>query len=301
MSEIDTQLRDYFDASVERVTPEDILARQRVTEMIRPDKPQKTMHPARAAVGAFVATVVVLGGAIALGAVVKGPTDDDVGSSGLTGLVRDATNAAGGWWLPVAAIGVAVGGGVAVIVRNRPRRGEQDQEEEDSMATTIEAPPAAETGTAQHSNRGLVVTIVVLAVALLALGAWVLYSQTTEAETAAPAEVQDLFDDYTAAWNTYDGDAFTALTTEYYVHINGGNRSSRAVMAAGIGGGTLEDLSFHVEQVGDAVVTGDGPYYVAIAYRTTSSGTEPDPGIASFIVVETDDGLKVAEHTWVGE
>ena len=57
MSEIETQLRDYFDVTVERVTAEDILAGQRVFETVRPVSPRRTWHPAWAAVGAFLSLI----------------------------------------------------------------------------------------------------------------------------------------------------------------------------------------------------------------------------------------------------
>ena len=296
MSEIETQLRDYFDATVERVTAEDILARQRVFETIRPVTPRRTWHPAWVAVGAFVATAVVLGGTIGLGAVLTGPTGD-VGSGGIAAVVREATEAASWWWLLVAAIalGLAVAGALIAL---RRRQGTH-KEEEDTMATTIEAPPAETTGRADHNNRGLIVTIVALAIALLALGAWAIYQQTAESETAGPAAVEELLDDYTAAWDNYDGEAFLALTTESYVHDNGRTIYRQAATATLITG-MLQTTKFKGEQVGDRIVTGDGPYYAAVVNQLSTYSTPSGDGISTFVIVDTDDGLKVASHIWRG-
>lgn len=296
MSELDTQLRDYFDATVERVTAEDILAGQRVFETIRPVTPRRSWHPAWVAVGAFVATVAVLGGTFGLGAVLTGPTGD-IGSGGVTGAVREATEAASGGWLLIAAIAAVVAIGGALI--GLKRRQGTHLEEEDTMATTIEAPPAKKTGTADHNNRGLIITVVVLAVALLALGAWAIYQQTAESETAGPAAVNELLDDYGAAWDNYDGEAFLALTTADYVHDNGSTTYDQAGTATLISG-TLGGMSFQAEQVGDRIVSGDGPYYTAAVDRLINGSTQTGDGISTIVVVDTPDGLKVASHTWTG-
>ena len=298
MSEIETQLRDYFDATVERVTAEDVLARQRVFETIRPVTPRRTWHPAWVAVGAFVATAVVLGGTIGLGAVLTGPTGD-VGSGGIAAVVREATEAASWWWLLIAAIALVIAVAGALIALRR-RQGTHE-EEEDTMATTIEAPPAETTGRADHNNRGLIVTIVVLAVALLALGAWAIYQQTAESETAAPAAVGELLDDYRAAWNNFDGAASLALTTEDYVFVDGDLAYDQARTVRLITG-TFEAIICQSELVGDRIVSGDGPYYTAEVNRlTTGSGsTQTGDGISTIVVVNTDDGLKVRSHLWSG-
>ena len=168
------------------------------------------------------------------------------------------------------------------------------------MATTIDAPPAETTGTADHNNRGLIVTIVVLAVALLALGAWAIYQQTAESETAAPAAVQELLDDYSAAWNDYDAEAILALTTEDFVFVNGPTTNDQAETAAIVSGGYLESIGFQAEHVGDPIVTGDGPYYAAVViHQTITSGLNQD-GISTFVVVDTADGLKVKSYVYTG-
>lgn len=297
MSEIETQLRDYFDATVERVTAEDILAGQRVYETIRPVTARRSWHPAWVAVGAFVATAVVMGGTFGLGAILTGPTGD-IGSGGITGVVGDAAEAASGGWLLIAAVAAVVAISGALIALNR-RRGTH-LEEEDTMATTIEAPPAEATGTAAHNNRGLIITVVVLAVALLAVGAWAIYQQTAESETAGPAAVHELLDDYTAAWDNYDAEAFFALTTESYVHNNGRTTNGQAATATMIAG-MLQATEFKGEQVGDRIVSGDGPpYYVAVVNRLTTGSTPSGDGVSTFVVVDTADGLKVASHVWSG-
>lgn len=66
------------------------------------------------------------------------------------------------------------------------------------MATTIETSSAEQLGTMRRSNRRLGVTVVVLAIALVALGAWVMYDLASQPETAATADINTLYDDYLA-------------------------------------------------------------------------------------------------------
>ena len=167
------------------------------------------------------------------------------------------------------------------------------------MATTIDAPPAETTGRADHNNRGLIITIVVLAIALLALGAWAIYQQTAESETAAPAAVEELLADYYSAFNNYDGEAILALTTEGFVHDNGFRTYDQTGMAALVSG-ALQGVGFRVEKVGDPIVAGDGPYYVAEVNHLTDASEATEHGISTFVVVDTSDGLKIASHIWSG-
>ena len=296
MSDIETQLRDYLDATVERVTAEDVLAGRRVYETVRPGKPTRTWRPAWVAVGTFAATVAVLGGTLVMGAVLTGPTGD-LGSAGMSDVVHEATAMASDWWPLIAATALVIAVAGALIALRR-RNG--THEEEDTMATTIDAPPAETTGTADHNNRGLIITIVVLAVALLALGAWAIYQQTAESETAAPAAVEELLVDYHEAWSDYDAEAILALTTEDFVFVNGPTTNDQAETAAIVSGGYLESIGFQAEHVGDPIVTGDGPYYAAVViHQTITSGLNQD-GISTFVVVDTADGLKVKSYVYTG-
>lgn len=70
---------------------------------------------------------------------------------------------------------------------------------------------------APSRSRFLTVTVVVLAVVVAGLGAWTVLSLSSTAETALTPEVQQVVDDYLAAWNSYDGEAFRELVTEDYV------------------------------------------------------------------------------------
>jgi hypothetical protein len=184
---------------------------------------------------------------------------------------------------------------------------------EDPMGTTIEASAPERVDATDGNNRWLVVTIVALAVGLVALGAWVLYDQAAEPEMAAPAAVRELMDDYHAAWNNYDGDAFLAAVTENYSFDNGITTYGRSYVSSMISG-MNKASNVKLERIGDLVVIGDGAtvapwagivaYYVATVNRTDrveSGGDVVDgAGISTFVVVDTGDGLKIGEHHFVG-
>ena len=65
-------------------------------------------------------------------------------------------------------------------------------------------------------SRGPTVLIVVLAVALVGLVAWMVFMMRPNSPTAAPPEIVQLMEDYNAAWNAHDADALEALVTADY-------------------------------------------------------------------------------------
>ena len=168
------------------------------------------------------------------------------------------------------------------------------------MATTIETPPAEELKAVHRHNRWLLAAVLVLVVALIALGAWVIYDQVAEPDTAASDEIVALHQSYTAAWNEADSAAFLALTTEDYTFTGNGqtqSRSSQAAMIGGTGSGRLIEIS----EISDIVQVSDGAdYYTAVANQIVSYAGVEYVGVSSFHIIETDDGLKVAQHYWVG-
>jgi ketosteroid isomerase-like protein len=299
MPEIETRLRSYFDAAVERVTVEDVAARQRVFETSDHPRRSRQLRPIWAAAAAFVGTVAVLGGSLALGFTVRRPALH-AGSGSFTETLSDVTETRPASWLFIAAIAVAVGLVGALIVKNHQRRTRKEK----TMARTMEAPTIESPETAERTNRRLVWAVVGLAVALIVLGAWSLYSQAVEPETVPPAPVRELLDEYHAAWNNHDGDAFRELTTDDYMYATADGEFTQAQMARTIGGEAAA-RNFKVGIIGDATATAGAPYYVAVVNmaETTDAGgtTTKRNGVSTFVIVETDDGLKVTEHRFVGD
>lgn len=154
-----------------------------------------------------------------------------------------------------------------------------------------------ETARLRGRIRNMTIAIVVMAVALIGLGAWVVYDIVTESDTAVSADIETLLDDYTTAWNSHDGDAFRALVADNYVHEYAGMTSTVDDVAANIETGTVYQTV--VEKIGEPIQYGDGPYIVAQANHLTSSTTQLD-GISVFTIVQNGDAYMIQSHVFIG-
>ncbi len=170
------------------------------------------------------------------------------------------------------------------------------------MATTIDTRATEDQGTqnvitlerTRRTNHWLTGAVIVLALALVAMGAWVAYDASSEPVTAATNEVQSLYDDYLAAWTTGDTDAFSDATTEGFVQYSFGNELDRSVVAMNVASG------IDVELVGDLVMIADGTNYYVAAVEKITFGASDFEGVSAYRLVPTPEGLKISEHTWVG-
>ncbi len=171
------------------------------------------------------------------------------------------------------------------------------------MTTMIEseetvAVPRLET--MERRNRGLGIAIVVLAILVLALGAWTIYDFSQGAATAPSSEMTQLLDDYDTAWNNYDGEAFLALTTAGYKFTTAGGREFRELDQAFAIGNTLPMFAWRFENQGEPIVTGHGPWYVSTPIQTTTNIREAD-GHSILTVVDIDGVLQVSDHRIIGD
>jgi hypothetical protein len=145
--------------------------------------------------------------------------------------------------------------------------------------------------------------VIVLAVALLGLGAWTVYSLTSADENAVTAEVQTAVEDYLAAWNEYDGDAFRSMITDNFEFGFFGDESWPVDdVAAGLVGG--EAIDWHVELIGDPIMIGSDPWMIGATINVlgTDAHHNPPDGIdmaAVFFIVDDGGTFKVTQH-WVG-
>ena len=220
MSRPETQLREYFDAGVERITAEDVIAQSRISEeAVRPLHRQRSFKPAWAAVGAFAVTIIGLGG---LASVLKLTTDVTLDAG--AGVFVDAGGSTIGIWVIAAVVGAVVAGLTVWLVRRRSSKQEENEEETESdegkvrVMETIERTDTENQATAKTEQRSRwpIVVIVVMAIALVGLIAWMTLAMRPNSPTAASPEIVQLMEDYTAAWNAYDADALEALVTPTY-------------------------------------------------------------------------------------
>ncbi len=143
--------------------------------------------------------------------------------------------------------------------------------------------------------RALTITVAVLVVALLGLGAWAVYDYAAERDSAVTGEMQTLLDDYTTAWNNHDGEAFLALVTSDYTFDSGIGVTPAESQALALESGPLSD--FIVEILGEPIMVGDGPWIVAQANHVTFGSTD-QLGMSLLVVVDEGGELKVASHVW---
>lgn len=143
--------------------------------------------------------------------------------------------------------------------------------------------------------RGLVIAVVVLAVALVGLGTWMIYGYVSESDAAATGEIRALVDDYIAAWNEPNGEAFLALTTDNYSLEYGGVVERAESIARDLS--SIEPGDFVFEARGEPLMSGDGPlYFVAQAGYLTERGFSPQNVINVYTVVETDGEFLISHH-----
>jgi uncharacterized membrane protein len=302
MSDLGTQLRSYFDENVERVTAEDVLAGRRVGDLA-PEPRFKWRASPRLAVGlGFGVTVLIIGGSLGLGLVLQRPGDIP-GSGRITFGIGAGTPESTGWGLLGVAVVLASIAMVFVVlalrsVRTRSRR----TREEKDMATTFDTPPVDhELEEAHRANRWLIAAVVVLVVAVVALGAWVVNDLTSTSETAPPAEVQALVDDFQAAWNAYDGDALAGFVDETeFLHVYGATEYDLPGLAALVRGG--ESYGTQVGVSGDYIFveSGSRSYIVAPAFIRSDANSEDGTGVLIYTVGIRGGEWKIIRHEYIG-
>ncbi len=164
---------------------------------------------------------------------------------------------------------------------------------------------------APRRGRLLPVAVVILTLAVMALGAWIIYDATRSPSSALTPEIEQLLDDYLLAWENQDASALRATVTEdyllnEYIYEVGEDGVSmverveddvRGVITLGF------LFEWQTEQVGEAIVTGDGPWFVSVGENwVTPKGwffTRYD-GMASYVIVDDGGTLKIANHSWAG-
>lgn len=305
MSDLGTQLRSYFDENVERVTPDDVLAGRQVGDLTTEPRFKWRASP-RVAVGlGFAVTVFVLGGSLGLGLALRQPGDIS-GSGRMTFGAGDGTPESTGWWLVgVAAALAAIALGFIVLAIRSARTGSTRKREEETMSTTFETQEVDhKLEDAHRANRWLIAAVVVLSVALIALGAWVISDLTAASENAVPDDIAEMLDDYTAAWNAGDGEAFTSYIREVdYEHTANGMSITAEVAAGNIESNWGPD-GIHVEQIGEPALLGDGSTkYVVQPNRVfTPANTDGTVGFSILKITDwRDNGWVVIDHTFIGE
>jgi hypothetical protein len=170
-------------------------------------------------------------------------------------------------------------------------------------------------------QKSIIVALVVVLTLLAACGptdvpvtsAPVQPSPTSVPETAIPGEITQLLEDYDAAFNAYDADAFQALVTEGYMAYRTEYDSHYAVSSGIAETSPVEwviaglksyypNLEFRIERRGQAIVSGDGPWLVSqVLFEEYNDPKYPNgiEGISTVTIVDEDGTLKVARDIFV--
>jgi len=308
MSRVEHQLREYFDASVERISVDDVFARTAVNEdQFEPLRSRQTLKPAWAAVGAFAATIVGIGGfAAALKLLARVAGEFPAGAPEI--VATDGGTM--GIWLIATFVAALAAAGVTWLIRRPAKRETPDSEDQGKVMVmeTIEDTDRSvgTTKEVKKPSRWPIVVIAVLAVAVVGLVAWMVFAMRPNSPNAAPAEVVELMEEYTAAWNAYDADALEAVVTPSY-----------RIRSAGLGEdtdleGTRTDVFPYLEEMGWYNPI-DGPYYAVggpnrwfvstegsgIEGTAFTGGVQWQNGVINVVVFEGE--LRVAEHFFYAE
>jgi len=299
-------LREYFDAGVERVTAEDVMARVRVNEAgLQPLETTRNLKPAWAAVGAFAVTLLGLGGLASVLKVaprVTGATGADPAE--VVGVGEGTISV----WLIAAVVAAVVAGAAVWLVYRSAQRAKQESETGSERGKVRVMETMEQTGTEESTeettdqkSRWSIVVIVVLALAAVGLVAWMALGMRPNSPNAAPPEIVELMDDYTAAFNAYDADALEALVTPgYRIHSEMIDQDLEGVRSYLFP--QFESWGWHV--------TGDGPYYAVDnggTWYVTNEGSavtrsgQDHPQLGMWRIAEHADGsLKIADHYFQG-
>lgn len=164
------------------------------------------------------------------------------------------------------------------------------------MAAVIDRSDEATTERAEpyRQRNWAIASVFVLLAALVGFGAgWLVFR---DAGTDVPSEVQELLDDYTAAWNEADGSAAAEMLAVGgavfgpSIPDEGLSGEAFAAFVDGLPGGA--DFISNLEYLG---VFGDAPY-VVVASATVRGSVDADIHEV-FHVIDELGTLKIANHT----
>lgn len=288
MRDVTEQLVDYFDATVERITADDVVAGRDITARPKSRDFKAANRPSWALGFAFATTILVIGVPLVTGLLLRAeraematPASPSyvIGESpALWGLLVGAGAMLGLVILTMAIRGAVMGNGGTVMTATMTR---------ETVETDVQR--------LKTTNRILVITAIVLGVLAIGFGTWAIVQANTTAENALTEDIQTLINDHNAAYNNHDGAAFLAVVTESFRHDAGDGEIGPELQARRID--ALED-EFRIEVVGDAIMIGDGPWTVSQTGRLVFSSETAD-GISVFNIVEQDGTLKIDYHNWI--
>ena len=290
MPDIESQLQQYFDSTVERIDADDVMAGARVTTQVQ-RWGVRARHPFRVAAAAASLMMAAIG-AVVIGAWALGRGGTLIRDTGPTPSAAQPSETAG-WPIVLIAAVAVIAGIIALTYRRRKRKG--------GVMDTMERQSEKPQEKAGRSNRGLMIALIVALVALAALGTWVLFDKVVN--TGIEADINALLDEYHANGEAGNWEANADLFTEQGVFIDGEGDVIPADDYVTYYEATESRYGkFSVERLGDPVVIEDGEskrYFVSVPSQI---GVGVDPylkGFSIFVIRETNGGdLLIRTHQW---
>lgn len=220
MPDVTQQLAAYFDATVERVTAEDVLAGSAVHVQNGRSEPARVgrLRPAWVVAGGFVATMVVIGGVVGVALLFEGGAAE-VGSGRAP--VGDATDGLSGSWGLLIAVGLVLAAAIVGLVLRSRREIVKEQ-----TMQTLER-PEVEVSPPSQSPAVLIVLSALLAIAVATAGWLFVENRSLQSDlddalswpsvSELTAEEQRIYDvlgpegSFVTAWRAGDVDAMLEL------------------------------------------------------------------------------------------
>ena len=136
-------------------------------------------------------------------------------------------------------------------------------------------------------------------------------ASTTTTEPVVPAGIGKLIDDYLRAWEERDEAAVRAAVAQRflineYIYEKGRPATPDRVflkehITDDVDGVVAVGFQYEWrnEQVGKAIFTGDGPWFVSVEEHWIEGAFRLE-GMANYTIVDDDGVLKIANHYWAG-
>jgi|GEM_PF-6621847 len=168
----------------------------------------------------------------------------------------------------------------------------------------VSAPERKETvERTEQRSRGLTIAVAMLAVIAVILGGWLAYELQRTDETALTPEVQAVMDDYFAAWNAYDVEAFSAVVTSDYLFYQNLGRTVRTAEETALWmTDVLAGYEFGVEAIGPYQMVGDeqSAQVTSTDRYLSRGGSQSDTGTSMYWLVNDGGAWRIQTH-FVGD
>jgi hypothetical protein len=178
------------------------------------------------------------------------------------------------------------------------------------MTTLIEQPDETVQPEQQPDRRLRTLTFVVVVLAVVSLllaGLAVVLVTGDDDATTMPADVQQVLDDFEAAIENNDYEAFSALVTEdfrrteYWADTSGDapfrGEQNLDNFRSRLSGG----MDFDIEESVEPIVVGDGPWFASVPQVWTHEASHTYyENMYTYVIVDVDGTLLVDDGYWAG-